>query len=104
MPSTKKLLPNQDGNSLQPSAPVVAAHSTPTDNVFSEDSAKALLAIILGMSRHMLSPDAQFLSLRAAEGISRRMGVDPAEFLRVQLIAAKYMDAERTKNPLSSMF
>ncbi len=96
--------PSPAGNLTPPSAPGAVAPSIPIDNVFCEDSAKALLAIILGLSAQVLSPDAQFLALMGARSRAQKMGINMQEFDRVVLIAAKHMEAARRGNPLSCLF
>lgn len=105
-PNTTKLplVPNPTGGLLQPLEPAAAPRLTRFGLKCSDETLICLLATCLGLMREMLSGDAMFLAMERARSEATKMGVDPAEFERVQEIVVRHWEAGRRANPLSGMF
>ena len=106
MPSTEKSLPliPVTGTSLQPSAPGAVHPLTLDGQPCSNATLISLVAICSGLMAETLSEDAMFLALARAKREALTMGVDPADYQHVRELILKRWVAQRSRNPLNSLF
>lgn len=105
--STETSLPalGHCGSSLQPSEPgAVCRCSIPTGFASSEESVRALTALLCGLLRETLSGDAIYLAVIRAKALALENGVSEQEFNRVAEIVVIDWHTRRKENPMSCLF
>lgn len=104
--STTRLLPapSQNGGRLQPLEQAVARQGIPTGFGCSEETVRALTALLIGISGQTLCGDAMYLGMLQAKSLALENGVTEKEFDRVAKLVLVDWRRKRSQNPLSGMF
>lgn len=97
--------PSKSGAVLPPSERAVACRcSTVTECSSSDESARALTCLLLGLLRETLSADSIFLAIQRAAALAVENNVSPKEFQRVAEIVMRDWKSRRGNNPMSGLF
>lgn len=104
--STTTLLPDpsQNGGQLRRSERAVVRQAIPTDFGCSEETVRALTALLCGLSAETLSGDVMALAIMRAKDLALENGVTEAEFNRVGKLILVDWRKNRHRNPLSNLF
>ena len=97
------------GTLLPPLGQAVVRRSIPIGNLLPESSGsnetvKAILAILTALLRETLSSDVMALALHQAESVALAGGVSQKEFDRVKTEVAEFWADRKSRHPLASMF